>query len=98
MNKIIELSSDDEDNIITTYDYITAQSIKDSVLSSFVSDFFETRLIQKDSLALIYKFLLTIINASSDKADEIFLKLETNPRNLEILKKIWNTILCGWKI
>lgn len=87
IEKVIATSEFDEENKITTYNYITAQSIKDSILAKFINEFFSERLKQKDTLALPYKFLLNLINNSSEDVDAFFKKIETNSTNLEILKK-----------
>ncbi|MFN4111147.1 MAG: tetratricopeptide repeat protein [Ignavibacteria bacterium] len=87
VRNVIELSKDNQTDKISVYDYITSQSIKDSVLRKNVNEFLIERLSENDTLALTYFFIINLIEEPNDQIDKLFSKIELNDTNLDILKK-----------
>lgn len=90
IQKVIELSNENETDKISVYDYITAQSIKDSVLREIFGGFLIERLSKNDSIALTYHFLINLIDNPNEKSDRLYSKIDLNDTNLKILKKFGN--------
>lgn len=87
VRNVIELSKDNQTDKISVYDYITSQSIKDSVLRKNVNELLIERLSKNDTLALTYFFIINLIEESNNQIDKLFSKIELNDTNLDILKK-----------
>ncbi len=87
VDAVIKLSGENEAGKISVYDYITAQSIKDSVLCEHIDEFLDVRLSDKDTLAITYKFLIRLIENANEDADKLFSKIELNETILEIMKR-----------
>jgi len=87
VRNVIELSKDNQTDKISVYDYITSQSIKDSVLRENVNELLIERLSKNDTLALTYFFIINLIEEPNDQIDKLFSKIELNDTNLDILKK-----------
>ncbi len=74
-------------NKITVYDYILAQSIKDTNLRDSVFLLLNDQLKVQDSLANTYLFLISLLYDSAQIGDKFFSMIKFDETNLEILKK-----------